>query len=308
MSIVNNPLHARLGQALRSARQIMKLSQVEVAAVATCSLPSVLQAELGLGGSDLFGRLALACGHELTGRSLAGGALGAGLAGLRRRRGLSRVSVAKMAGLSIPTVAAVEAGANVRVPGLAAVSTVLSAGLRLSPTGMERAYWTGAATSSAHRGWTSPPEVLDKLYGVIGGPFTLDPCSPTGDRRAAPVRALVHLTAADDGLAHDWHGMVYCNPPYGRDIGRWTAKCRISVESGAAVLVIALLPARVDTLWWHRNVVGHADAFLIKGRLSFGDGANAAPFASALVAWGMDADTRAAMRRAFPDAWHVAAT
>jgi transcriptional regulator with XRE-family HTH domain len=298
-------LHSRLGQALRSGRRSLKLSQADVASVAACSLPSVAQAELGLGGSALFGRLARATGQELTGRSLAGGEVGAGLAALRLRRGLSRATVAEMARVSIPTVAAVEAGSNVRVPGLAAIATVLSAGLRLSPIGTEPAYWAGAAASSVHGGWTTPPEILEKLYRVFGSEFTMDPCSPTSNRRKALVRARVHLTFQENGLAHDWHGSVYVNPPYGRGLGAWTSKCRMSVETGSAEVVVALLPARSDTSWWHRDVAGHADIVLLKGRLAFGDGTQAAPFASGLACWGVDAEVRAALKAEFPNAWHV---
>jgi transcriptional regulator with XRE-family HTH domain len=305
LPLIKNPLYFRLGQALRSGRKALELTQADVASAAHCSLPSVAQAELGRGGSALFGRLAKATGQELTGRSLPNGEVGAGLAALRLRRGLSRATVAEMAAVSIPTVTAVEAGSNVRMPGLAAVASALSAGLRLSAVGTEPAYWTGPATSSAHNGWTTPPEILDKLYDVVGGRFSLDPCSPTADKRRAPVRAQVHLTAADDGLAHDWHGTVYCNPPYGRGIGAWTAKCRASVQSCDAQLVIALLPARSDTTWWHRDVAGHADVFLLRGRLSFGDGIQSAPFPSALAGWGLDDDRRRLMMSAFPDAWHV---
>ena len=304
--MTKNPLHARLGAALRRARRDARLTQRDIAAAATCSLPSVTAAEAGQGGSGLFVRLAALVGHELTGRSLVpSGNLGEGLTGLRKRRALSRRAVVDMAGISVSTVAAVERDDNVHFANLAAVSVALSAGLRLSPTGTLPAYWSGAAVSSAHDGWTTPQEILDKLYVVIGGDFSLDPCSPTGSRRDAPVRAQVHLTLADDGLSHDWHGRVFCNPPYGRDIGQWTSMCRSLVEHGAADLVIALLPARIDTSWWHRDVAGKADVFLLRGRLAFGDGSQAAPFASALAAWGLDERERTAMIGAFPESWHV---
>ena len=305
LSNIKNRLHFKLGQALRSARRASGLTQADVASTASCSLPSVTQAELGLGGSKLFERLARAAGQELTGRSLPTGEVGAGLAGLRLRRGLSRAAVAELAGVSIPSVAAVEAGSNVRVPGLAAIATALAAGLRLSPIGEAPAYWTSAAASSAFEGWSTPPEILEKLYRVVGGPFSMDPCSPSSNRRGATVRARVHLSLRENGLAHDWPGKVYVNPPYGRGLAMWTSKCRTSVEHGSAELVIALLPARSDTAWWHRDVAGHADVVLLKGRLAFGDGTQAAPFPSALACWGADAAIRMALKTEFPDAWHV---
>jgi site-specific DNA-methyltransferase (adenine-specific) len=39
---------------------------------------------------------------------------------------------------------------------------------------------------------------------------------------------------------------VFCNPPYGREIGRWVEKAYESSLAGA--LVVCLLPARTDTV------------------------------------------------------------
>jgi hypothetical protein len=212
-----------------------------------------------------------------------------------------------MTSVSVPTITAIERGGNVHFENLVAVAVVLGAGLILSPVGSATSFWSGAAVASGHQGWTTPPGLLAKLYDVVGGPFDLDPCSPTSDRRTAPVQARVHFTESDDGLLLDWFGRVYCNPPYGRDIGRWVRKCRNEVESQQAKMVISLLPARSDTSWWHQNVAGRADTIMLKGRLAFGGSGQPAPFPSALACWGMDREIRQRMREAFPDAWFVAA-
>ena len=253
--------------------------------------------------------LASALGHELTGPAI-GPCVhpGVGLAKLRHRRELSRRTVAEMAGVSVPTIAAIERGSNLHMVGLARVAVVLAAGLRLrSTTESASLFWSGAATSSARQCWCTPPDLLATLYTVFGGPFTLDPCSPTSDKKKAPVRAHVHLTEADDGLGVQWFGTVYCNPPYGRAINGWVSKCRTSVELGHADYVVALVPARCDTKWWHENIAGVADVLMLRGRLYFGDGTAPAPFPSALVAWGLPEAHRRAMRAAFPGAWHVPA-
>lgn len=51
---------------------------------------------------------------------------------------------------------------------------------------------------------------------------------------------------------------------YSKNIPLWVAKCRASVESGQADLVIALVSARVDTPCWHANVAGCADIYMLK--------------------------------------------
>ena len=64
------------------------------------------------------------------------------------------------------------------------------------------------------------------------------------------------------------------------------------VEVGNAKTVIALVPARTDTGWWHNDIAGQASIFFLKGRLSFGDGSQPAPFPSALIVWGLRACTK----------------
>jgi hypothetical protein len=83
------------------------------------------------------------------------------------------------------------------------------------------------------------------------------------------------------------------------------AKARMEAEAGRAGLVIALVPARTDTRWWHDHVAGKADVWLLRGRLSFGDGTMAAPFPSAIVAWGATDYARSMLGEALPGAWHV---
>jgi len=71
---------------------------------------------------------------------------------------------------------------------------------------------------------------------------------------------------------------AWCNPPYGREIGKWVKK---AAESKA--LVVMLLPARTDTAWFHDYIYHKAEIRFIRGRLKFGDGKNSAPFPSMVV-------------------------
>ena len=93
------------------------------------------------------------------------------------------------------------------------------------------------------------------------------------------------------------------NPPYGRGISDWIRKC--FEESQRGCLVIGLIPARPDSNYWHDYVAGHADVFMIRGRLKFGDGENSAPFPSCIVVWGADTGLITRLSLALPDAWHV---
>ena len=119
------------------------------------------------------------------------------------------------------------------------------------------------------------------------GPIELDPCSSGADA----VGARIAYTKVDDGLAIDWRvgGLVYVNPPYGRQIHFWTGKCVEQANMGAEI--IALVPARTDTGWFQECVLFHSTAICWwRGRITFMvDGVKApapAPFPSAVVYYG----------------------
>jgi hypothetical protein len=97
------------------------------------------------------------------------------------------------------------------------------------------------------------------------------------------VRARVLLTVNDDGLHAKWFGTVFCNPPYGRSLSRWISKCATEADNGTTI--VALIPSRTDTRYWHEHVAGKADIWMLKGRLRFGDGAAPSPFPSAIILW-----------------------
>lgn len=104
--------------------------------------------------------------------------------------------------------------------------------------------------------WLTPPHVLDAL-----GPFDLDPCAPI-DRPWDMAEH--HYTIEDNGLTRPWFGRVWCNPPYGREIDHWLARC---AEHGNA---LALSFARTETETFFRRVWEAADAVIfLRGRLHF---------------------------------------
>lgn len=134
--------------------------------------------------------------------------------------------------------------------------------------------------------WWTPPEITDAL-----GPFDLDPCAPEG---GVPWITAEHYSLATDGLAEEWHGFVWLNPPYS-EISPWMQRL---ADHGNG---IALVFARTETRWWFDHVWPHASRFLfLAGRLSFHrpDGSVATHNAggpSVLVAYGQQAADRLAM-------------
>ena len=133
--------------------------------------------------------------------------------------------------------------------------------------------------------WYTPPHIVGLVVDALGA-IDLDPCSNSGGVPVVP--AATHYTEDEDGLACDWHGRVYMNPPYGRTIGLWVSKLELEYTSGRVSEAIALVPARVDTKWF--RVFRDYTVCFVSGRLRF-SGADTAPFPSALFYLGAD-DTR----------------
>ena len=126
--------------------------------------------------------------------------------------------------------------------------------------------------------WPTPQWLVDQLAAEFG-PFDLDPAATAGNAKAPAF-----FTADDDGLSRGWHGRVWLNPPYGRDVGAWLRKAAAESSGGRASIVVALTPASVDTAWYRQAA---ADAALLRiwpGRISFG--ADRAPFPSAVMVFG----------------------
>lgn len=132
--------------------------------------------------------------------------------------------------------------------------------------------------------WCSPPKIVLPL-----GPFDLDPCAhPQQFYRTA--KRMICLP--EDGLAAEWHGRVWLNPPYGSKLRKWIKRL---AEHGNG---IALVPARTEVeSWFWPYIWEAADAVLfIRGRLYFhrpdGSTAGNAGHGSVLAAYGRN-NTRA---------------
>jgi transcriptional regulator with XRE-family HTH domain len=266
-------------------------------------MPTIRLLENGQGNLATFWTVLHTLNSDIVGRNLPPGQhIGERINTLRKRKGISQRELIKLIGVSQPTLIELERHATGRLQTLDRVLTILGAGAYLAPQGSTKAFYAHAGNSSTSEHWETPKELLEPLYSVFGV-FDLDPCSPTSNFRTAPVKAKVHYTQDDDGLSLPWFGTVFMNPPYGRSLSRWTAKAKVEVEQGNAEMVIALLPARPDTHYWHRDIAGSTSVFFLKGRLKFGNTEQVAPFPSCLVLWGGSEEVITAIQVALPEAW-----
>ena len=130
--------------------------------------------------------------------------------------------------------------------------------------------------SSKSNEWATPAQTFNQLDKEFH--FNLDPCSTHENAKCER-----HFTIKEDGLKQDWGGArVFCNPPYGREIGKWVKKCYY--ESKNCEVVVMLIPARTDTAYFHDYIYHKAKEIrFIRGRLHFNDSKQGAPFPSMVV-------------------------
>lgn len=119
--------------------------------------------------------------------------------------------------------------------------------------------------------WATPQDLFDELNAEFH--FETDVCAVPSNAKCKE-----YYTPLDDGLSQEWSGVCWCNPPYGREIGKWVEKAATS-----KALTVMLIPARTDTKWFHDYVYNKAETRFIKGRLKFGGAQNSAPFPSMIV-------------------------
>lgn len=132
--------------------------------------------------------------------------------------------------------------------------------------------------SSKDDSWETPPSLFNILDMEFN--FTLDPCCT---KQTAKCKKF--FTKEEDGLIQDWSkDIVFVNPPYGREIGKWVEKSYNEAKKGAKVVM--LIPSRTDTKWFHDFIYNKAEIRFLKGRIRFLQNKkelNAAPFPTMLI-------------------------
>ena len=86
-----------------------------------------------------------------------------------------------------------------------------------------------ALLSSKNMCWCTPQDFLDALNEEFD--FVLDPAAT--DKTA---KCELYYTPETDGLSQSWDrgGAVFCNPPYGREIGKWVKKAFEEARGGVS--------------------------------------------------------------------------
>ena len=146
-----------------------------------------------------------------------------------------------------------------------------------------------ALLSSNKMDWSTPQTLFDQFNEEFD-PISLDVAAWDWNAKCP-----VWLTPLDDALSLDWSRvchdvlgvkpLVWCNPPYGRQISKWVEKMRLEAVDNSSATV-ALLPARTGPGWFHKHIWDKtnqrpwwwvSDFRLLSGRLKFEGATNIAP-------------------------------
>ena len=130
--------------------------------------------------------------------------------------------------------------------------------------------------SSNSNEWATPKLFYEELNKEFN--FTLDPCATDDNHKCNK-----YYTINENGLIQDWSNeVVFCNPPYGKELPLWVKKCYEEHKKNN-ITVVMLIPSRTDTRYFHDYIYNKSEIRFIKGRLKFNDSKQGAPFPSMVV-------------------------
>lgn len=106
--------------------------------------------------------------------------------------------------------------------------------------------------------WYTPLPYLHAAHAVLGA-IDLDPASSLSAN--ANVGAARFYTQADDGLAKEWRGRIWLNPPYGAGSSAFVARLMECYAAGDVTEAIVLVNANSCDARWFQPLWDHALCF-----------------------------------------------
>lgn len=123
-----------------------------------------------------------------------------------------------------------------------------------------------ALLSSKNMCWCTPQDFFDRLNTEFN--FVLDAAATDETAKCA-----LYYTPETDGLSQSWDcgGAVFCNPPYGREIGKWVKKAHEeAVEGGKQSYYLfrreRIRPIFTITYTENRRYASYAGGFVSRTR------------------------------------------
>jgi phage N-6-adenine-methyltransferase len=113
----------------------------------------------------------------------------------------------------------------------------------------------------------TPPEYIEAARLVLGA-IDLDPA--TSEQAQRTVRAANYFTEKTDGLKQEWHGRIWLNPPYHRELApAFIRKLVAEIAAGRVTAAIMLTNNCTDTEWFAVVEAACAAICFTRGRIKF---------------------------------------
>jgi phage N-6-adenine-methyltransferase len=165
---------------------------------------------------------------------------------------------------------------------------------------------TDAERMRRYRGdnhWNTPSVYIEAAREVLGG-IDLDPASNGAAQER--IKARTFYTADDNGLAHEWRGRVWLNPPYAQPlISQFVGKLVREVRAGRVTAAIMLTHNCTETRWFQEAAQACSVTCFPCRRIAFEkpDGPKASPVQGQTFFY--FGDDVSAFRRVFGEFGHV---
>jgi DNA N-6-adenine-methyltransferase (Dam) len=142
------------------------------------------------------------------------------------------------------------------------------------------------ANNSGQNEWYTPPALIEAARAAMGG-IDLDPASSAVAQQT--VQAVEFHTADDDGLAHEWVGNIWLNPPYAQPlIGQFIDHLIAEYTAGRIRSAVVLVNNATDTAWGQKLLAVSVRVCFLSGRVRFLDpdgNPSGAPLQGQMAVW-----------------------